>query len=253
MFNPIIELPKFKKIKIIQIGCGGNGGYLCQKVSRTINVSKKTIHYLLVDEDTVEEKNLLRQPFIIDDVGENKAAVLSERYGAAYSINLTYKDKYIINKEQLLELVDDESFTLIIGAVDNNASRQILHNFFLSQDNICYIDAGIDGVFGETPEEVFESGYTGQVVCGLRLDGETILEDVGGVYEDVLTDKDSVLPGLACGQTVVNHPQRMQTNEIAALIMQSYVQNILFDDVIVSHYTNFNALTMRSQPTWIKK
>lgn len=263
MYYPVINtnvfFEKFKHllptIKIIQVGAGGNGGYLVQKIARTLNALNRTIDYILIDGDIVEEHNLQRQPFLDEDVGLNKAAVLVERYSSAYDIQMAFKDSYIYDISDLQNVCysDPDSFVLLIGAVDNNASRQIMHDFFMTKNNIFYIDAGIDGVEGETEEEKKERGYTGQVVAGLRFAGKTILEPIGLVYPNILEDKDSMLPGLACGLTVVNYPQRMQTNELAALVMHSYFQNFILNNEIVSHYINFNALTMRTQPTWIKK
>lgn len=261
MYYPIINLKdllhqsNFERFNFIQVGAGGNGGYLTQKLSRMLSTKKNEnrFTYTIVDEDCVEEKNLQRQPFIKDDVGENKAAVLSERYSSAYDIEIYYKDKYIHSVEDLQQLCDEDSFTILIGCVDNNASRQIFNDFFNESSTICYIDAGIDGVNGDTEEEIAESGYTGQVVCGLKIDNKVILDPVGIVYDNILKDKDTILPGLSCGLTIVNYPQRMQTNEMAALILHSYIQNIFYDFKIVSHYTNFNALTMTSRPTYIKR
>lgn len=255
MFCPTIhiDLCRYPNLNIIQVGAGGNGGYLCQKIARmlsTVNVDRN-IDYTIIDLDIVEKHNLKRQPFIKEDIGLKKAEVLAERYGAAYDINIYSMDKYIHFAEDLHPFYQEGKLNILIGAVDNNASRQVLHEFFMSVDDIYYVDAGIDGVSGDTEEELFESGYTGQVVGGLRLDGVTLLNPVGLVYSNILEDKTSSLPGTACGLTVVNHPQRMQTNEYAALIIQSYVQNVIYERTIVSHYTNFNALTMSARPVFL--
>ncbi len=255
MFCPTKSMKLYKdlKVNIVQVGAGGNGGYLCQKVARMIASLRgdKEINYTIIDLDVVEKHNLKRQPFIYEDIGLNKAQVLAERYSSAYGISIFSMDKYIHFAEDLEPFYEKDQFNIFIGAVDNNASRQVLHEFFMSVDDIYYIDGGIDEVSGETEEEKFESGYTGQVVGGLRLNGETILDPVGIVYSNILEDKTSSLPGTACGLTVVNHPQRMQTNEYAALIMQSYLQNVLYENTIISHYTNFNALTMSARPVFL--
>ena len=69
------------------------------------------------------------------------------------------------------------------------------------------------------------------------------------VYPDILTDKESLLPTQSCGQAVVSAPQRMQSNEFAALITMGYLNQILAERRLYHHYTNFNSLMNTSRPT----
>lgn len=56
------------------IGCGGGGSWTVAKLA------KVTKDICLVDGDTLEEKNLDRQLFDADRVGENKAEALAKKY-----------------------------------------------------------------------------------------------------------------------------------------------------------------------------
>lgn len=279
MFNPILEVLRNRKntsdvMNIVLIGAGGNAGPLVQKIARTMYAFQQTIEkesfwnntyhrtsLLVCDGDVIEEKNLLRQPFIKDDVAQYKAEVLANRYAEAYGVPIYSHNSYIDKTEEIHDLFQGLHYTnnhhrnidILIGCVDNHATRQIMHAYFMSQDNLIYIDAGIEGIQGDSKEDKFEAGYSGQVVCGLRVKGQTILEPVGVVYPNILEDKDSLTPTQACGMTIVNHPQRMQTNETAALVVHSFINNLIFDGVIVSHAINFNAQTMTSRPTYIKQ
>jgi hypothetical protein len=89
--------PKTIPNQIYLIGCGGTGSRLVPLLvqfiaSITKNKSPRgwldnpTIY--IVDDDTVETKNLARQNFIAADVGKSKAAVLANRYGKAYGVNV---------------------------------------------------------------------------------------------------------------------------------------------------------------------
>jgi hypothetical protein len=89
--------PKTIPNQIFLIGCGGTGSRLVPLLvqfiaSITKNKSPRgwldnpTIY--IVDDDTVETKNLARQNFIAADVGKSKAAVLANRYGKAYGVNV---------------------------------------------------------------------------------------------------------------------------------------------------------------------
>ena len=62
---------------IVQVGCGGNGGYITQRLAKLIssltkNSSHTTFDYTLVDLDRVEEKNLQRQPFLPRDLDKKR-------------------------------------------------------------------------------------------------------------------------------------------------------------------------------------
>lgn len=250
---------------IVQIGAGGNGGYIIQRLSkllsslRTIDSVNSTFNYTIVDLDKVEEKNLQRQPFLPKDIDKNKAKVLSERYGKSYQVPIFYREEYVESIEELYECFpsNNDSFLIeesrvnmriLIGAVDNHASRKIMHEYFLNDKSLIYIDCGVDGILLEGDEEdIRRSGYSGHCVCGVHYNS-TILPPVAGVYKDILEDKDSLLPSQSCGQNVVSQPQRMQSNEMAALITMGYLNQILAERRLYHHYTNFNALTHSSRP-----
>lgn len=258
---------------IVQVGTGGNGGYIIQRLAKLIsNVQKlsdkTTFSYTLIDADLVESKNLQRQPFLPNDVGQNKAKTLAGRYGKAYQFPIFYKEAFVESVEELKECFPSNHptyvqesarllFRVLIGAVDNNASRKIMHEYFTQDKNIVYIDCGVDGVLTEGSEEdILRSGYSGHCVCGINTkDG--ILPSVAGVYPDILEDKDSLLPSQSCGQNVVSQPQRMQSNEMAALITVGYLNQIFAERRLYHHYTNFNALTHTSKavllPMSVKK
>ncbi|MDA1616437.1 ThiF family adenylyltransferase [Bacillus cereus group sp. TH204-1LC] len=250
---------------IVQVGCGGNGGYITQRLAKLIssltkNSSHTTFDYTLVDLDRVEEKNLQRQPFLPRDLDKNKAKVLAERYGMSYQFPIYHREEYVESVEELSNCfrsnqetyVLDSSrvlFRVLIGAVDNHASRKIMHEYFLKDPNIIYIDCGVDGVLLEgTDEEKIRSGYAGHCVVGLHHN-DTILAPVAGVYPDILEDNESLLPSQSCGQNIVSQPQRMQSNEMAALITMGYLNQIFAERRLYHHYTNFNALTHSSRAT----
>ncbi|MES9681657.1 ThiF family adenylyltransferase [Gottfriedia acidiceleris] len=250
---------------IVQVGCGGNGGYITQRLSKLIssltkNSDHTTFDYTLVDLDKVEEKNLQRQPFLPKDLDKNKAKVLSERYGMSYQNPLFYREEYVESVEELFDCfrshqdtyIPDPSrviFRVLIGAVDNHASRKIMHEYFMKDSSLIYIDCGVDGVLLEgTDEEKKRSGYAGHCVVGLHHN-KTMLSPVAEVYPDILEDKESLLPSQSCGQNIVSQPQRMQTNEMAALITMGYLNQIFAERRLYHHYTNFNALTHSSRAT----
>ena len=61
------------------IGAGGTGGYVIPHLYRISFAAERSMRILVCDGDVVEEKNLIRQNFVEQDVGRNKAQVLAER------------------------------------------------------------------------------------------------------------------------------------------------------------------------------
>lgn len=84
---------------IFIIGCGGTGGYVVRDLARyisTLSYASKTI-MVLMDGDTVEQRNTIRQNFITKDVGKNKAEVLATRYGNAFGLHMIAVPNHLTN------------------------------------------------------------------------------------------------------------------------------------------------------------
>ncbi|KPV43312.1 hypothetical protein AN477_13145 [Alicyclobacillus ferrooxydans] len=63
----------------------------------------------------VEQKNLLRQYFLEQDIGRKKAEVLAERYSRAYGIDIAAYSEYLTAATNLKEIgVEDGS--IVVGA-----------------------------------------------------------------------------------------------------------------------------------------
>lgn len=256
---------------IVQVGAGGNGGYITQRLSKLLSSIRRMndvdtkFSYQIIDADQAEEGNLQRQPFLPKDIGKNKANVLASRYGKAYQIPVFYREEFIESVEELsnsfssnneeqfisLQAQGFHIYKILIGAVDNNASRKIMHEYFSDNQDIIYIDCGVDGVLAEgTDEEKAKSGYSGHCVCGVKIK-DVSLGSVCDVYPDILEDNESLLPSQSCGQRVVYQPQRMQANEFAALITMGYLNQIIAERKLYHWHTNFNALLHSSRPILI--
>lgn len=263
--------PKRKGIfpYIVQIGTGGTGGYVTQMVAQMMSIFNQRGIYLLADPDVVEEKNLKNQLFVKRDIGLKKAEVLSKRYSAAYNIPIAhYTESYIEDVDSLRKLFLHNHLNIggfannilylpvIIGCVDNNYTRKVMHEFFHSIQRCLYIDVGNDSAivpsdFGSRPMDEWsaeektsynESGWTGQVVCGLRMSGETILPPVADVFPDILEDKDEIAPSeAACSNIVASDPQRLLTNRMAAMSVAVYLNELFQSATITNHMTMFHA------------
>ena len=208
--------------------------------------------FILCDGDLVEEQNLVRQNFAPADLGENKAKALAERYSAVFGLETEYIPSFIETKTQLQTLlapvyrfdpVRRESvaeLVLLLGAVDNNRSRQLCHRVFRQAKELIYIDSG-------------NGEHTGQVVCGVRRNGRTYYPPIGTVYPDVLEDTDKFPTELSCEEAAVSAPQSMAANITAAAAVVSMAYNILaLGDSSVRQVT-FSTRTVNVRPEIQKK
>lgn len=237
-----------RPIKIVMLGAGGTGGHIAPHLYRLLHALDRPVEVIIADGDIVEEKNLVRQNFIAADLGRNKAQALAERYAAAFGMEAQYIPEFIESECRLSELVKPtvyppwmypdrqmQELPILIGAVDNNRSRQVCHQVFQKADELIYIDSG-------------NGEYTGQVVCGIRCDGKTYYEPVGSVYPDVLDRTDKFPTELSCAEAAVSVPQSITANIMAATAVVAYIYNILVLGSIEVKNITFSTRTVNLKP-----
>jgi molybdopterin/thiamine biosynthesis adenylyltransferase len=242
-----------KPVKIIMLGGGGTGGHIAPHLYRLLHTLDRQVEVIIADGDIVEEKNLVRQNFISADLGRNKAQVLAERYSSAFGMEAHYIPDFIECGDKLFELIRPhtylsspyssqrlEGLVILIGAVDNNRSRQLCHQVFNKADNLIYIDSG-------------NGEYTGQVVCGIRRKGRTYYKPIGVVYPDIFDDTDKFPTELSCAEAAVSAPQSIVANLMAATAVISYLYNILVLGNIETRSVTFSTKTVNLKPIITQK
>lgn len=157
--------------KVMVIGAGGTGGRLIPLLTqflRSITREHNPAGWLetpivyIVDDDVVEVKNLMRQNFIEPDIGKPKAAVLAQRYGRAYGINVIPVLKRIESTDTIHSIFNaagveraDGTGVMYILCVDSVKARRdilkILKNIGGGDYNrsAFVIDAGNENNFGQ--------------------------------------------------------------------------------------------------------
>lgn len=243
-----MKFSKTRPVKVVMLGAGGTGGHIAPHLYRLLYALGRQVRFIICDGDVVEEKNLVRQNFIPADLGENKAKVLAERYSTVFGMETEYVPAFVETEERLRELLTPEVWytgvysvetvreqVILIGAVDNNKSRQLCHRVFLQAKELIYIDSG-------------NGEYTGQVVCGVRRGGKTYYPPIGMVYPDVLEETDKFPTELSCTEASVSAPQSMAANITAATAVVDMVYNILtLGDSTVRQVT-FSTKTVNVRP-----
>lgn len=77
-------------LNVMLVGCGGNGAQMLMGLASLDAalraISSRSLHVTVVDDDTVSEANLGRQPFYRCDLGNSKARTLVERINIAHGL-----------------------------------------------------------------------------------------------------------------------------------------------------------------------
>lgn len=255
---------------IVQIGTGGTGGYVTQHLAQMLGASSKPAAYVIADPDVIETKNLGNQLFLKEEVGLPKADVLANRYSEAYGLNIgSYSESYIESVKDIQNLFSREYMNLpsggftdtlllpiLIVAVDNVYTRRICHDFFQQTKTCIYIDAGNEATQVPsdwqtrvkkdwTEEEIKtfnDSGWTGQVVTGVKLNlfkQAPVME----MFPEMLEDNDSIRKpsDLSCTELTASEPQRLIVNKFAALAIANVLTHIVEEQEITTHMSLFHA------------
>ncbi len=223
-------------VKIVMLGAGGTGGYIAPFLYRMASIADREIKTIICDGDKVELKNLVRQNFVYQDVGSNKAQVIANRYSQAFGLPAFYIPSYIEDENTLLSLLAPEEngqMIILIGAVDNNKSRRLCDTVFKKLSDIIYIDSG-------------NGEYYGQVVCGIKKNNITVQKPMASYYPEVLSDVDLFPSELSCADANEAAPQTVAANMFAANIVSVMLFNILFCGVMNCKKNDFSTKTINS-------
>lgn len=105
---------KVSNQRIIIIGLGTAGSYLVEALSKL-----KFNHFVLIDGDSIEEKNLEAQNYLVNEIGKYKVEALNDRYGEKHQI--TPHRKFIADYEELNRLVGGlTDKDIIVNASDDH-------------------------------------------------------------------------------------------------------------------------------------
>lgn len=250
---------KERPVKIVMLGAGGSGGHIAPHLYRLLYALDRPVRFIIADGDVVEAKNLVRQNFIEADLGENKAKVLAQRYSSVFGLETEYIPEFVEDEQQLIDLVKPHQLhgevmfvngrpvvdqfwelVILIGAVDNNRSRQLCHEVFRKVTPLVYIDSG-------------NGEHSGQVVCGVRRGKQTVFKPVGSMYPDILQEQDKFPTELSCAEASVSAPQSIVANIMAATAVVNFVYNILVKGELDTRSVTFSTNTLNIKPNLIDK
>jgi len=102
------------RFAVTVVGCGGTGGFVAEGICRFL---PPEAILMLIDHDRVEERNILRQCFTMEDLGKFKAEALACRLSRVHRRPVAY----ITLPVAMVEITVPG---LVIGCVDNGLARR---------------------------------------------------------------------------------------------------------------------------------
>lgn len=266
-FSMQMELPN-RPARVVMVGCGGTGSHLLPNILQYLSAEafrgRPMPEIILIDGDTVEQKNLVRQKFTSGDLGMNKAAALARRYSGAFGTKISVFEGFLEDAKTLLELAPANKFTLVIGAVDNHRARLIIWDYYNQVARAGYPIAWVD-----TGNE----SWHGQAILGLNtgIDSRSTLNswDVASIgqrirpinlptFFDVYPDEimrigsTPLVPQNDCAQMVEENPQTIQANMMSSFCGTSLCIQVL-SGVITSVKIAFDAQSGNTTADYITK
>lgn len=229
---------------IIVIGAGGTGGALLPKLCQFLSTSNN-IDYMLtvVDGDTVEKKNLERQPFLISDINENKAESMAIALSETFGIDVYTYPQYINEVQQMKDIFKNsyetrklklnldcnvkDSIPVVFGCVDNHAARMVLEDFFSASESCFYFDCANEFSYGEV---VFSIKAKNKVFSPLR-----------SFYFPELKEETHISRSEESCEALNNSsPQHLATNVLSANIAFTAFADLISKNIVPSGIVHFD-------------
>lgn len=111
-------------VNVMLVGCGGNGAQMLMGLASLDAalraISSRALHVTVVDDDTVSEANLGRQPFYRCDLGNSKSRTLTERINLAHGLN------WRAVHGRAPSAIGLDRIDILISCVDTAAARRAL-------------------------------------------------------------------------------------------------------------------------------
>lgn len=228
---------------ILVVGSGGTGTYFLKEFTHFLGSAPKKVQSMIkglyvADGDIVEEKNLSRQCFCPDDVGDNKAVAFAAAlndylYDCESPLCWEPISSYITSVSQIKEIMKDSYYSptstyfyntnedqlslqipVIISCVDNNGARVTFEQFFSDAENCFLYDSGNE--FSE-----------GEVCFAHKIKGHVLSPVKSYYFPSILEGDLRQVTELSCQELNVSAPQHLVTNMNAGLQLLLGLVNLL--------------------------
>ena len=236
IFDPNLYI---KSITIV--GIGGTGAQVARIVGRIVydmqRSRKHTPQIVLIDPDTVEEKNVGRQLFSPSMLGKNKAESVGKMLNLALGLDVRWIPDFV----DPVRHFERYGSNLVVSCVDNHKARKAIHQ--------------VNGVIlgGGNHEN------SGQICIGNCDDLEQIQRNLDGrdgkyaylpkeglLFPELLqpepaSERPTAMTNASCAELVMEGSQHLLINDWMASVMGSYIYKLLHRQPITSFLTFLNA------------
>lgn len=242
-------VPTNENILCIVIGLGGTGGSIAYEVAHLASTSNKNIVSVFIDGDIIENKNLNRQRFIVEDLNRYKAYVTAKRCRKAYNVDIIDKNQYIESENDIYDIIKSfKGFTpIIIGCSDSLKLRHLVCETIKNAyrvsgiEDIIYIDAGNGEDYGQVNFTYMRKD---------KYVTPDYFQTSPQSLEDVFTAK--LVTQMSCDELMNSAPQTKGANMASAITAFSYFENVVTGSKITSYMSYFNNVNRRIESKSIK-
>ena len=219
------------------VGCGGTGAQVARIVGRmAYDMQRSRKHapqIVLIDPDTIEEKNVGRQLFSPSLLGVNKAECVGRMLNLALGLDV----RWIPDHVDAVHHFDRYGSNLVISCVDNHEARQEIHRvngILIGSGN--HTDSG-QVCIGNTddPDQIrrFIDGRDGKY---------PYLPKEGLLFPELLQPEPPEIrptpePTASCAELVAEGSQHLLVNDMMATVVGQYIYKLLHRQPIHSFLT----------------
>jgi len=137
-----------RPIRILVVGCGGNGSAIVSGLPYLHQAMLAFGHpgglqVTLIDPDTVSETNCVRQPFCRTEIGFPKAIV------PAHRINLFWGLNWQGMQAQIQQVAKSADVDVVVGCVDTRRARRAIDKWALHSRVLYWLDLGNNASSGQ--------------------------------------------------------------------------------------------------------
>jgi PRTRC genetic system ThiF family protein len=268
-----VILPEVATTTIIQVGVGGTGSWLAMSLARLVyhaGQAGQTVKLVLVDPDTVEERNVGRQGFSPAEVGQNKAESMALRLSLALGIEVAAATAPFVTadfvswaNQQYRPYGSDTTRLVLVGAVDNYLARREMAKALAAVGNHTHL-AGSGQAHSTGSGRVWavdcgNGRANGQVLVGNLTDPGQIQVDALGVCNGLpspyLQEPGLLEPNpidsnpLSCADLTLREEQSLLINSQVAAVAAQYLYDLVIRRTLWQYatYLNLEPPTMSSR------
>jgi len=245
---------------IVIVGIGGTGSALARLTARMLwqrkEAGQSVPTLILIDPDTVERHNIIRQGFAPSEISTYKSQAIALRYSLAYGLPIEYVTEAFDHEKHL------PSSSILIDCTDNYlARREIVKGLEVTKSTV--ISAGNDTTFGQVcigntgDREQIEGAIQNMESDDSRLrvrDGIFHpcyhLPHFGLIYPELLEPeppKVDTTSDLSCGELLALGEQHPMVNEQVSLTVAGYLFKLLHRQPITSFTTTVDVHNFHSE------